>query len=217
MIKRFKDIEGRYIEKIIGQDRLAFARSDTTDFYDLIEWAERGGYQGSIIMFFDFESGNVYKPFEKKRNVVYSSPVYVAGFYYFLQGDYDEKKIVLYRYIPEKTLEKVTELNAEEVNLYNLQIVGDPVHIISQEDTFECYYPEKISFPIEPNEHAIFMEDGKIYFEAWIEEGWDEENGCATDDYKYYDKVIIKDYKGNTLSEEMGAIYQAADGTWWIA
>ncbi len=88
MIKRFKEIEGRYIEKIIGQDRLAFAHSDTDDFYDLIEWAERGGYQGSIIMFFDFESGNVYKPFEKKRNVVYSSPVYVTGFYYFLQGDY---------------------------------------------------------------------------------------------------------------------------------
>ncbi len=56
MIKRFKEIEGRYIEKIIGQDRFAFAHSDTTDFYDLIEWAERGGYQGSIIMFFDFES-----------------------------------------------------------------------------------------------------------------------------------------------------------------
>ncbi len=130
---------------------------------------------------------------------------------------YDEKKIALYRYIPEKVLEKVTELNAEKVNLYNLQIVGDPVHIISQENAFECYYPEKISFPTEPNEHAIFMEDGKIYFEAWIEEGWDEGKGCATDDYKYYDKIIIKDYKGNTLSEEVGAIYQAADGTWWIA
>ncbi len=84
MIKRFKEIEGRYIEKIIGQDRLAFAHSDTDDFYDLIEWAERGGYQGSIIMFFDFESGNVYKLFEKKRNVVYSSPVYVTGFYYII-------------------------------------------------------------------------------------------------------------------------------------
>lgn len=217
MIRRFKEIEGRYIEKIIGQDRLAFAHSDTNDFYDLIEWSKAGGYQGSIIMFFDFDSGNVYKPFAKKRNVVYSDPVYTGGFYYFLQGDYDEKKIALYRYIPEEMMEKITELSTEEVNLYNLGIIGDSVHIISQEDNFECYYPEKISFPIKSNETVIFIEDGKIYFHAWVEEGWDEEKECATNQYKYYDKVIIKDYKGTTLSEEVGSMYQAADGTWWIA
>jgi len=217
MIRRFKEVEGRYIEKIIGQDRLAFAQSDSSDFYDLIEWSKAGEYYGSVIMFFDFTSGNVYKPFEKKRNVLYSTPVYAAGFYYFLQGDYNEKKIVLYRYLPDEVLEVVTELSTEEVNLYNLDIVGDPVHIVSEQDNFECYYPEKISFPKEPNEHAIFMEDGKIYFEAWIEEGWDEEKWCATENYKYYNKVIVRDYKGAILSEEVGAIYQAADGTWWIA
>jgi len=217
MIRRFQETEGRSIEKIIGQDRLAFAHSDTNDFYDLIEWSKAGGYQGSIIMFFDFDSGNVYKPFAKKRNVVYSNPVYAGGFYYFLQGDYDVKKIALYRYIPEEILEKVTELSTEEVNLYNLRIVGDSVHIISQEDNFECYYPEKISFPIANNEAVVLIEEGKIYFQAWVEEGWDEEKECATDRYKFYDKVIIKDYNGTTLSEEVGSIYQAADGTWWIA
>lgn len=217
MIRRFKEVEGRYIEKIIGQDRFAFAQSDSTDFYDLVECAETGEYRGSIIIFFDFESGDVYKPFPKKKNVLYSNPVYAGGFYYFLQGDYNEKRITLYRCIPQQMLEKVTELSTEEVNLYNLCIVGDPVHIISQQDSFECYYPERISFSKGDNEHAIFMEDGKIYFEAWIEEGWDEENWCATDQYKYYDKVIVRDYKGNILSEDVGAIYQGADGTWWIA
>lgn len=217
MIKHFKEIEGKYIEKIIGQDRFAFAHSDTSDFYDLIEWAKSGGYQGSIIMFFDFNTGNVYRPFMKRRNVVYSNPVYIGGFYYLLQGDYDKKKIILYRYLPEEILEKVTELSTEEVNLYNLRIVGEPLHIISQEDTFVCYYPEKICFPIEPNETVAFMEADKIYFEAWVEEGWDDANDCATDSYNYYNKVIVKDYKGNTLSEDVGFIYQAADGTWWIA
>lgn len=217
MIRRFREIEGRYIEKIIGQDRLAFAQSDSSDFYDLIEWSERGEYYGSVIMFFDFESGNVYKPFAKKKNVVYSDPVYAGGFYYFLQGDYSERKITLYRYVPEQLLEKMAELSTEEVNLYNLRVIGDPVHIISQQDSFECYYPERISFPVADNEHAIFMENGKIYFEAWVEEGWDDEKGCATEQYEYYNKVVVKDYEGNTLSEEVGAIYQAADGTWWIA
>lgn len=217
MIRRFKNTEGRYIEKILGQDRLAFAHSDTNDFYDLIEWSKAGGYQGSVLLFYDFDTGGVYKPFAKKRNVVYSDPVYADGFYYFLQGDFDAKKITMYRYLPEKMIEKVTELSTEEVSLYNLRIIGNPVHIISQEKYFECYYPEKISFPVENNETVIFMENGRIYFETWVEEGWDEEKGCATDAYNYYYKVITKDYNGTTLSQEVGSIYQAADGTWWIA
>ncbi|MCM1257619.1 MAG: hypothetical protein NC307_07170 [Roseburia sp.] len=159
----------------------------------------------------------LYKPFAKKRNVVYGNPVYVDGFYYFLQGDYGEKKIALYRYIPEQLLEKVTELGTEEVNLYNLHIIGGSVHIVSQEDRFECYYPVRISFAIEGKETAMFMEDGRIYFETWVEEGWDAERDCATDAYDYYHKIIVKDYDGRVLSEERGFLYQAADGTWWIA
>ena len=190
---------------------------DTNDFYDLIEWSKSGGYQGSVILFFDFESGKVFKPFAKKRNVLYSNPVYAEGFYYFLQGDYDEKKISLYHYIPGKLLEKETELSTEEVSLYKLCIIGNPVHIISQEDTFVCYYPEKISFPITGHESALFIEDEKIYFESWVEEGWNDKNDCATDNYDLYYKVIVKDFSGNTLSEEVGDLYQAADGTWWIA
>ncbi len=217
MIKRLQEVSGIYIEKIIGQDRFAYAHSDTNDFYNLIEQSKSGGYQGSVILFFDFESGKVFKPFAKKRNVIYSNPVYAEGFYYFLQGDYDEKKISLYHYIPGKLLEKETELSTEEVSLYNLCIIGNPVHIISQEDTFVCYYPEKISFPITGHESALFIEDEKIYFESWVEEGWNDKNDCATDNYDLYYKVIVKDFSGNTLSEEVGDLYQAADGTWWIA
>lgn len=217
MIRRFKETEGRYIEKIVGQERFAFAHSDTNDFYDLIEWAKAGGYQGSVIAFFEFATGDVYRPFAKKRNVVYGNPVYADGFYYFLQGDYDEKKIVLYRCIPGELLEEVTRLGTDEVNLYNLCVIGNPVHIIRQEERFVSYYPVKISFPMNRNEAVLFMEDGKVYFEAWVEEGWDEEKNCATDDYKYYNKIIVRDYEGNMCSEEVGSMYQAADGTWWIA
>ena len=170
-----------------------------------------------MIIFYDFASGNVYKPFAKKRNVVYSDPVYAGGFYYFLQGYYDEKKIVLYRYFPEKVMEKVAELSTEEVNLYNLRIIGDAVHVVSQGENFECYYPEKISFPMEGREHVVYMEEGKIYSETWVEEGWDDEKECATDQYQLYYKVRVRDYEGKRLSEEVGALYQAADGRWWMA
>lgn len=217
MIRRFNQTEGRYIWKILGQDRLAFAHSDTNDFYDLIAWSKAGGYQGSVLLFFDFTSGQVYQPFSKKRNAVYSAPVYTGDSYYFLQGDYDEKKIVLYRYLPEKTVEKVTELDAEQVNLYHLRLIGSGVHIVSQEEKLECYYPEKFSFPTEGAETVVLMEDGKVYLESWVEEGWDEEAARATDQYNFYYKIIVRDYAGRKLSEEIGALYQAADGAWWIA
>ena len=67
MVRRFKEVNGKYIEKIYGQDRLAFAMSDNEDLYDLIAWSERGGYQGAVLYFYDFETGDVYQPFEKKR------------------------------------------------------------------------------------------------------------------------------------------------------
>ncbi|SEQ67043.1 hypothetical protein [Butyrivibrio sp. TB] len=50
MIKRFKEVSGLYIEKIYGQDRLAFAMSDTSDLYDLVEYAQHGGCQGFVIL-----------------------------------------------------------------------------------------------------------------------------------------------------------------------
>ena len=217
MVKRFKEVNGKYIEKIYGQDRLAFALSDNEDLYDLIAWSERGGYQGAVLYFYDFETGDVYQPFEKKRNVVYSRPEFADGYYYFLQGDYDAKTVILYRYSPDDLLEPVVTLALEEVDLYNLRIVGNPVYIISQNEKLRCYYPEAFSFPLEPNETVCFIEDGRVYIEAWIEEGWDDENDCATDEYNYYHKVLSKDCHGNLISEEVGALCQAPDGTWWMS
>ena len=217
MVKRFKEVNGKYIEKIYGQDRLAFAMSDNEDLYDLIAWSERGGYQGAVLYFYDFETGDVYQPFEKKRNVVYSRPEFADGYYYFLQGDYDAKTVILYRYSPDDLLEPVVTLPLDEVDLYNLRIVGNPVHIISQNEELRCYYPEAFSFPLEPNETVCFIEDGRVYIEAWIEEGWDDENDRATDEYNYYHKVVVKDFHGSLISEEVGALCQAPDGTWWMS
>ena len=218
MIKRFDRIEGRYIEKIYGQERLAFAHSDNTDFYDQTLWAERGGHPGDILTFYDFTNGKVYQPFEKQRDVIYSEPTYAAGFYYFLQGNYSGNKITLYRYLPEEVLEAVTSFKYDEVELYNLRAAGNPIHVFSQNNAvFECYYPERISFPLASHQTVTFIEDGKVYLEEWVEEGWDDEHECETEDYKFYNKVIVKDFAGNTLSEEVGFLFPAPDGTYWMA
>ena len=218
MIKRFKEVTGLYIEKIYGQDRLAFAMSDTADMYDLVEMAEHGGYQGSVISFYDFESGEVYTPFEIKRDVVYSKPAYSDGFYYFLRGDYGLKKVTLYKYLPEEVLEVVTEFSTDEVDLYNLQIIGEKVHVVSQNgEVFRCYYPEEISLALEPQDTVTLMTEDRVFIERWVEEGWDHENNCRSEDYRFYNKVIVRDFAGNVISEEVGALYQAPDGTYWMA
>lgn len=56
-LNRFEVVTGRYIEEIPGQSRIGYAMSDTTDFYDMIEWSKKGGYQGSTISFYDYNKG----------------------------------------------------------------------------------------------------------------------------------------------------------------
>lgn len=53
-LNRFEVVSGKYIEEISGQSRIGYSMSDTTDFYDMIEWSKKGGYQGSIISFYDY-------------------------------------------------------------------------------------------------------------------------------------------------------------------
>ena len=38
-LNRFEVVTGRYIEEILGQSHIGYAMSDTTDFYDMIEWS----------------------------------------------------------------------------------------------------------------------------------------------------------------------------------
>ena len=52
--------------------------------------------------------------------------------------------------------------------------------------------------------------------DGWVEEGWDAEKNCAGAAYAYDDCVLTRDEEGNLLSEEIGNLFQAADGTWWI-
>ncbi len=217
MIRRFSQITGRTAVPVSGQTRIAYTVSDSSDLFDLAEWEEHGGYQGSVITFLDTESGEAYTPFEKRRNVMYGVPVYEDGAVWFLQADAEKRTVTLYRYVTGQTPEEITALDMDTVDLYNLQVMGSPVHIISQRDRFTCYWPEQFSFALRPEETAVYMEDGRILVEAWTEEGWDTANGRASDTYRFYSRVIIKDQTGITLSEETGSLYRTPEGVWWIS
>ena len=215
--KHFESVRGTYVEEISGQSRIGYSMSDTADYYDMIEWSKKGGYQGSTLSFYDYVNGKVYMPFQRQRNVLYGKPVYLKNYFWFLQGDYNKGKITLFKYRPDEIPEMITQLNIADVNPYNLCIIGEDAHIISEDDEFVCYYPERFQFSKNPNESVTIIADGKVYLSAWIEEDWDNENNCATKKYKYYEKVIVRDFNGTILSETIGCLQQHSDGTWWIA
>lgn len=217
MIKKFDGIEGTGIEKIEGQERFAYARSDMMDFYEFMELMEYGSYQGNILRFYDFTTGKVYCPFDKRENIIYGTPVYSSGLYYFLKLDYPEQAVKLYCYYPDELLEEVKSFELNEVSLYNLSLIGDNVHVVSQDDLFKCYYPEQFSFPSGEHESVILIGDGIVYCQKWIEEGWDEERNCPSENYRYYDKIVKRDFTGAVISEETGSLFQNTDGTWWIS
>ena len=43
------------------------------------------------------------------------------------------------------------------------------------------------------------------------------ENDKITNDYSYYEKILIKDTTGNLISEEIGSLTQFPDGKWRIS
>lgn len=217
-VRRFDECTGIYVEQIKGHSRYGYAiRRDGIDMYDMPNILEERDYQGQEIFFFDYETMQRYQPFQREVNVLYESPVYKDGAFCFLQADFNKKIITLFEYTLGEKPKAVTMLNTDEVNLYNLRIRGEGVYITSSDDEFVCYYPEKFSFKLEKNEGVEFMDEGKVYLSAWIEEGWDDEYNIPSDAYKYYDKVVVRDYQGNLISEEVGSLHQREDGSWWIS
>lgn len=214
-IIRLPIINGITPDLLNGTERYAYGLSDFTDSWELKDWQEHGGYQGSVLYLYDLHENQVYVPFQKKKNVIYQMPLYCDDMIYFLQVDYDDKKVNLYRLSPNTAIEKITDLSIDEVNLYNIRLIGEGVHITSQDESFICYYPEAFEIKLETNESVICIYDEKIYISAWIEEG--VENDEITKDYSYYEKIRVKDKAGNLISEEIGSLTQFPDGKWRIS
>ena len=210
-INQFNQVNGTTIDNIEGQTHFGYAISDYVEFYEFHK-----NHKGSMISFYDFENGKVIQPFKRQKNVLYGKPVFLNNYFYFLQGDYNKGIITLYKYLPDELLETVTELNIKKINTYNLCIIGENVHIISQDEELVCYYPRKFHFKMDPQENVLTIDDNKMYLSKWIENGWDDFNDCASENYEYYEKVVVRDLKGHKISEEKGCL-QRHNNTWWIS
>ena len=188
-IKRFSEITGRTIEILPGQTCYGYSLSDYEDLWDIQDWLNNGSYQGTTIHFY-------------------------GGYIYFLQDNFNIGKVILYKYLPGSCCKIITDFSISAINLYNFQIIGSNLNVISQDKKLTCYYSEQFEIIMEETESVVFIDDDLVYFTAWIEEG--VVNDKITCGYRYYDKIIVKDKKGNILYEEVGTLNQMIDGSWWI-
>ena len=120
------------------------------------------GIKDPSYCFFDIGNGKVYKPFSIKRNVLYSEPVFFDSSIWFLRGDFDQGMITLVRYLPGGEPEAIVRLKTDDVDLYNLKLMGEGVNITSQNgESFKCYYPERFSFAIGSRMSVQLIKDRK--------------------------------------------------------
>lgn len=219
IFKEFSEIKGEYVDEIPGQDRFAYGISDMADLFEIEDIIKHvGSYKGSVIRFYDYQTGKVHLPFEQKNNISYGRVIFIDNSFYILQVDFNEGLVNIYKYYPGEILEKVFDYKIKDLSTYNLGLVGNELHLISQDsESLEIYYPYRKSVNLEANEGVLLIDDGKVYINRWIEEGWDEEKDQASEDYRYYDKLIIKDFDSNIIEEKLGCLNQGPDGTWWLA
>lgn len=217
--KEFSEVKGDYVEEIPGQGRFGYSLSDLEDFFEIEEIIKVGGsYRGSVIRFYDYQRGKVFLPFDQKTNTTYGKPIYSDGSFYILQVDFDEGLANIYKYYPGESLDKIASHKIKDLKTYNLELIGLDLHLISQDDeSLEIYYPYRETVKLGANESALLIEDDKIYINAWIEEGWDDEMDRAGEAYSYYDELIIKDFDSNIIEKRIGNLHQRPDGTWWLS
>lgn len=219
IFKEFSEVKGEYVEEIAGQSRFAYSISNSDDLFEIEETVKIDGfYKGNEICFYDYKTSEIYRPFDLKKNIAYGRVIFIDNSFYILQVDFNEGLVNIYKYYPGEILEKITDYKVKDLSTYNLELVGLDLHLISQDsETLEIYYPYRKNVKLEVSESALFIDDGKVYINRWIEEGWDDEKDEAGEDYKYYDKLIIKDFDSNIIEERLGSLHQSPDGTWWLA
>ena len=219
IFKEFSEVKGEYVEEIAGQTRFAYSISNSDDLFEIEETVKIVGfYKGNEICFYDYKTSEIYRPFDLKKNIAYGRVIFIDNSFYILQVDFNEGLANIYKYYPGEILEKITDYKIKDLSTYNLELVGIDLHLISQDsETLEIYYPYRKTIKLEVSESALFIDDGKVYINRWIEEGWDDEKDEAGEDYKYYDKLIIKDFDSNIIEERLGSLHQSPDGTWWLA
>lgn len=216
-IENFNEVNSEFLHSIEGQDRFYNSLSSFVTLYEIPEWIkEHGYYDGVALKFYDIVTKNVYRPFEKQKNITYSLSKFQDDYFYFIQFDFNENILNLIKYYPEKTLETILTLSLNDVNLYNLFLEdGYTLHLASTNDKFTSYFPRKFELDLNSRQSVLYIDTDKIYISEWAEEGVSKDG--ITNNYKYYEYLLEVDYNGKILSKKLGTLSKLSDGKWYLS
>ena len=87
---------------------------------------------------------------------------------------------------------------------YNLMLHLTPLCLTRQTgDTFEIVWPERVAFPIPPQETFCFRAGERLYFSKWFE------------DPDYREELVVRDLTGAVLAQRPGTAQTMPDGQLW--
>ncbi|MDO5734781.1 MAG: hypothetical protein Q4P08_06620 [Eubacteriales bacterium] len=213
-IHEFEVISGSHLAEIPNQARFFYQKSSWESLQQAYEQFQAADYPGNLLRFYDIESMELFSPFELEQAVSYGEPVYQSGKIYVPKADFRRGTVAILEYEFGAASRVFYERDIKDTQLENLYLVADPLCLISQTENLCCYYPREFSIALGEEESFRFFNDKEIYLSKWIEEELIKDSEIV--DYKYYEKLIVRDFEGKVLSERAGCL-QRIGQKWYLA
>ena len=208
MVKRIPTGGIGYLHPLTGSPDWYWGTDHTHgDLYEAEElWQNGRPIRQNRLILVRRETGEVLEPIRAKPGQYFGQPGFADGRPLLLLADFPAGEIRLLACSAEAdTVEPIVTLPRSAVkNCYNLMPHFSPLCLTRQTaDAFEIVWPERVSFPIAPQETFCFRDGERLYFERWYE------------DPDYRTEVVVRDLDGNILDQRPGAAQQMPDGQLW--
>ena len=178
------------------------------DLYEAEElWQNGHRIRQNRVILVRRDTGEVIEPVRAKPGQYFGQAGFADGRPLLLLADFpaDEIRLLAYDAGADAVEPIVTIPRSAVKDCYNLMPHLSPLCLTRQTgDTFEIVWPERVSFPIEPQEGFCFRDGERLYFEKWFE------------DPDYRTELVVRDLTGAVLEQYPGTGQQMPDGQLWI-
>ena len=187
---------------------------DHGDLYEAEELYKQGfEIDGRDLILIRYPEGKIFRPVPKRKGTYVESPVYLENGIYILMVDFEDGKIIIYRFDCEDLETSVVKVLPMDMiaDCYNLKLHTAPLCLTRQgaeDGRFDIYWPERTGFAMGEHE-TFFLRDGnKLYFNKWHEEG----DGS---DYRFWEETVVRDLNGKVTDILEGDVKVMPNGETW--
>ena len=165
------------------------------DIYEVQEIISAGhSFAGGRMVFISFPHGEVFEPIPKTESVAVGDHViFFEDKLYWILADFSKNTVSIHSFdCMDHTESTIAELSLADIgSTYNLMLHAYPLCLTRQgpDDSFDIFWPERVSFNIGTRESFFLREGDRLYFNEWFE------------DPEYREVTNIKDLKTGQLIE----------------